>query len=93
MVVFGLLSWCDIVWVMSENLVCIVCLFDQGWLLEVGELVNLMVVDFDVIWMVIGVDLVSWLVNMLFELMSLFVIVIVILLCGKVIVCDGKIWV
>lgn len=58
-----------------------------------GELVNLMVVDFDVIWMVIGVDLVSWLVNMLFELMSLFVIVIVILLCGKVIVCDGKIWV
>lgn len=91
MVAPGLLSWCDIARVMSENPACIARLPDQGRPLEVGEPANLTVVDPDATWTVTGADLASRSANTPFESMSLPATVTATLLRGKVTARDGKI--
>lgn len=91
MVTPGLLSWREVARVMSENPARIANLPDQGRPLEVGEPANLVVVDPDASWTVVGTELASRSANTPYESMRLPATVTATLLRGKVTARDGKV--
>jgi dihydroorotase len=87
----GLLDWRGVARVMSERPAEIVELTDQGRPIAVGEPANLVLIDPDATWTVVGPELASISNNTPYEAMTLPARVVATFLRGRITARDGKV--